>query len=317
MKTFCYLIVYAMLAGFPTYSQGVSYKFRIRFSDYSPLSNSKFILSGSLLSTDPQGIIKSRYSDEVSYVNIESADVQKYKIMYPVEGRAILPKDANTFVDIYVAKPESNPLKSLQSEIIASQRSMQNKAVVKLQEESRKGYDRIVALLNKSTIDETQLAKGRLEFFPLISTALNNYLNEARNFNDAFSSLGKTLNNRGSYDQLSKAIYNYNDIFNLLNANKDVYQQAIATYWNSKELALKFSNVVDFSIEELHRPFILEVNYHFIKRIYEANDETNKKDRLKLQKVLSYDMDQLSSTMSRRLLSIGERITVLNSLLNQ
>lgn len=316
MRTFCYVLIYAMFAGVSTYGQGVSYKFRIRFSDYSPLANSKFILSGSLLSTDPQGIINSKYSDEITYVNIESANVQKYKIMYPLEGRAILPKDANTFVDIYVAKPESNPLKNLQSEIVASQRSMQNKAIVKLQEESRKGYDRIVALLSKSTIDEAQLSKGRLEFFPLISTALNNYLNEARNFNDAFSALSKTLNNRGSYDQLSKAIYNYNDIFNLLNANKDLYQQAIATYWNSKELALKFSNVVDFAIEELHRPFILEVNYHFINRIYEANDEPNKKERLKLQKALSNDMDQLSSTVSRRLLSIGERITVLNSLLN-
>ena len=128
--------------------------------------------------------------------------------------------------------------------------------------------------------------------------------------------LSSALNNKQSYDQLAKAIYDYNAIYDLLNANKSAYEQAIATYWNSKELSLKFSSVVDNAIENFHRPYILEINYTYINRIYQANAETNKKKRAELQNDLSKDMQTLSAAMSRRLSELGDNITNINTLLN-
>lgn len=313
MKTLISLFVLIFCSSFDTYSQDVEYKFRIRYGNYNPLANSIFIISGNRLSTDPQGIINLRFSDKINYVNIGTDGKNNYEIKYPLEGRAILPKDPSTFIDIYIEKPTPDPLKQIKAEIRNSQASMQSAIISKLQEESRKGYDGIVELLNNKNTDEAQLTKGRLEFLPLISTALNNYLNEARNFNDAFLALSNALNNAASYEQLNNAIYKYNDIFNLLNANKDLYQQAIATYWQSKELSLKFSNLVDFAIEDLHRPFILEVNYTYIQRIYDLNKESNKNKKKEQAQILKSEMQELSASMSRRLLSLGERITTMNT----
>jgi len=294
-------------------AQGIPYKFRIRYGDYTPLANTGFIISGYRLTTDPQGIIDLKFTEEINYVNIESISNKEYEIRYPLEGKAFLPKDPNTFIDIYVARPGPDPLMQIRADIKRSQTAFQNVLIEKLEEESRKGYDGIIELLNEKHIDEARLMEGKLEFLPLISSALNNYLNEARNFNDAFLALSKSLNNNGSYEQLNNTIYKYNDIFNLLNANRDIYQQAIATYWNSKELSLKFSNLIDFAIEDLHRPFILEINYTLINRLYEFSQEKNKRKRKEDGKVLQRDMEVLSSSMSRRLLSLGERITNMNA----
>ncbi|EOR92922.1 hypothetical protein ADIARSV_4010 [Arcticibacter svalbardensis MN12-7] len=316
MRTRGYAVIFLSLLLHTVSAQGINYKFRVRYGDYSPLANSTFIISGYRLSTDPQGIISFKCANEINYVNIESAALNKYEIKYPQEGRAVLPKDPGTFVDIYVAQPVPDPLKQIKAEITSSQSTFQTKIIKKLEEESRKGYNGIVELLNTKNVDEAQLEKGRLEFFPLISLALNNYLNESRNFNDAVLALSNSLNNKGAYEQLNSAIYSYNDIFNLVNANKDIYQQAIATYWNSKELSLKFSNLIDFAMEDLHRPYILEVNYTYINKIYEINRETNKNKKKKQQEELKLQLGDLSSAMSRRLVSLGERITNMNTLLN-
>lgn len=315
MKYTAYFITLGCLVTQPILAQGINYKFRVRYADYTPYKSSGFIISGQRLSTDPQGVISFKCSEELSYVNIESSDLKQYEIMYPLEGKAILPKDPGTFIDIYIKKPAGDPVKQIRAEIASTQASMQNKIIKKLEDESRKGYDKIVELLNNKDIDESALAEGRMEFFPLISSALNNYVNESRNFNDAFLSLSGSLTNKGAYEQLNGSIYAYNEIFNLLNANKDIYQQAIATYWNSKELSLKFSNLIDFAIEDLHRPFILEVNYTFINRFYDLNKETNKNKKKASLEYLKKDMEIFSSSMERRLVSLGERVTNMNSLL--
>ena len=314
MKLF--LVMFLVLAGLQLKGQVITYKFRIRYADYSPMSNSKFIISGQGLTTDPQGVIDLKISPTISYVNIGSPDAKVYEIKYPLEGKAVLPKDPSVFVDIFVSKPSPDELKMVTAQIMSSQATLQSNILKRLDADSKKGYDQIVGLLQSKNLDDTVLARGRLQFFPLISSALNNYLNEARNFNDAFLMLSSALNNKQSYDQLSKAIYDYNAIFDLLNANKSAYEQAIATYWNSKELSLKFSSVVDNAIENFHRPYILEINYTYINRIYQANAETNRGRRAALQNDLSKDMQTLSAAMSHRLNELGDNIITINTLLN-
>jgi hypothetical protein len=297
-------------------AQTINYKFRIRYNDYSPLANSNFVISGHSLATDPQGIINMEVSSTISYVNIGSSDVKLYEIKYPLEGKAVLPKDPGVFVDIFVAKPAADPLNVISAQVAKSQAAFQSAIFQKLDEQSKRGYDEIVEVLKKKNLDDSTLVNGRLEFFPLISSALNNYLNEARNFNDSFMILSTSLDTKGAYDALNQHIYSYNEIFNLLNANKSAYEQAIATYWNSKELSLKFSNLIDFAIEDFHKPYILEVNYTFIPRIYQTNAESNKRKKEKMQKDLSADMNSLSDAMTRRLNALGEQITSMNTLLN-
>ena len=297
-------------------AQTITYKFRIRFDDYGAMANSNFIISGESLTTDPQGIIDIKLPANIAYVNIGSANTKQYEIKYPLEGKAVLPKDPTVFVDIFVAKPAPDALKTISAQITKSQNTLQSNILKQLDSNSKKGYNEIVELLKTKNPSDTSLAKGRLKFFPLISSVLNNYLNEARNFKDAFLILSNTLNNKASYDQLSSSIDDYNQIFDLLNQNKGTYEQAIATYWNSKELSLKFSNLMDFIIEDFHKPYILDVNYTFTPRLYQETTETDKKRRQVLQQNLSVDMKTTDDAMDRRLSEIGERIASMNTLLN-
>ncbi|NEU07722.1 hypothetical protein GZH53_05310 [Flavihumibacter sp. R14] len=298
-------------------AQTTNYKFRIRYSNYSALASSPFLINGQQLTTDPQGIISLSIPNQITFANIGSVNPKVYTIDYPMEGRANLPKNNSEFVDIYVSKPGPDPVKLAVREIARVSASSDARLVKKLQEESRRGYDSIVRLLStKEKIDDKALSKGRMEFLPLISSALNQYLNEARDANDAFLALKNSLDNTGAFKQFGDAIYSYNDIFELMNGNKSTYEQAINTYWNSKELSLKFSNLLDFSIEEIHKPYLLEINYAFIDRFYQYSEEPNKSRKRELGKALADDIASHSASLSRRLNILGERVASFNTLLN-
>ena len=297
-------------------AQTTSYKFRIRFQDYSALSSSRFLINGQLLSTDPQGIINVNIPDQINFANIGSSNPKQYTILYPLEGRASLPKDNSVFVDIYISRPGPDPIKLAVREMARIAASNDAQLIKKLQEETRRGYDSIVLLLSsKDKIDENSLAKGRLEFLPLISSALNKYLNEARDVNDAFATLKSTLDNPAAFKQFIEATLSYNEIFELINGNKSTYEQAINTYWKSKELSLKFSSLIDFSTDEIHKPYLLEINFVFLDRIYQYNEETNKSQKRELGKLLQKDIATHSASLSRRLNILGERIANINTLL--
>ncbi|WP_026897370.1 hypothetical protein [Daejeonella oryzae] len=311
-----YLIIFLNLILLEANAQTTSYKFRIRYSNYSALSNSKFLINGQQLTTDPQGIINLSIPNQITFANIGSSNPKQYIIEYPMEGRANLPKDNLVFVDIYVSKPGPDPVKIVMREMTRIKAGSDAVLIKKLQEESRRGYDSIVSLLSSRVkIDDKLLAKGRMEFLPLISSALYQYLNEARDANDAFSSLKRDPENGAAVQQFTEAILSYNEIFELLNSNKSTYEQAINTYWKSKELSLKFSSLLDYSIEEIHKPYLLEINYTFFDRINEYSKESSKSRKRDLGKALEMDISQHSAALGRKLNSLGERIASFTTLL--
>jgi len=312
-----YLFILLNLLLLEVSAQTTTYKFRIRYSNYSALASSPFLINGQKLTTDPQGIISLSIPNQITFANIGSVNPKSYIIDYPMEGRANLPKDNSIFVDIYVSKPGPDPIKQAVREMARINASSDARLIRKLQEETRRGYDSIVQLLsNREKIDDKALARGRMEFLPLISSALNQYLNEARDANDAFLALKNSMDNAGAFKQFADAILSYNEIFELLNGNKSTYEQAINTYWNSKELSLKFSSLLDFSIEEIHKPYLLEINYAFLDRIYQYNEESNKSRKRELGRALAADIAAHSASLSRRLNILGERVVSFNTLLN-
>ena len=314
MKTTFILLFNLMLI--QATAQTTAYKFRIRYSNYSALSNTKFLINGQQLSTDPQGIISLSIPNQLTFANIGSVDSKLYAIDYPMEGRANLPKDNSVFVDIYVSTPKPDPVKLVAREMARANASADALLLKKLREETRRGYDSIVLLLSrKDKPDDQLLAKGRMEFHPLITSALNKYLNEARDANDAFSALKRVPDNPAAVKQFTEAIVSYNAIFELLNESKSTYEKAIETYWKSKELSLKFSNLVEYSIEEIHKPYLLEINYTFFDRIYDYKQEQNKSRKRELGKALEADITRHSEALARKLNSLGERIASMTTLL--
>ena len=115
------IVLILSLLIFQAQSQTINYKFRIRYEDYSPLANSRFIINGEALATDPQGIISLTIPSQLNFVNIESSNVKAFQIKYPLDGRANLPKDPAITVDIYISKPAKDIVKAIAREVEKTQ----------------------------------------------------------------------------------------------------------------------------------------------------------------------------------------------------
>jgi hypothetical protein len=306
-------------------AQPVRYKFAIRYGDYNPLKNALILINNNRLSTDKDGNVELDIPNDRIYARIESPDPSKYRVKYPANMQVILPKNNSVIIDVYVESPSAstppklaskNEVLQLQKQVERFQQSGDAKVMLAIETANSRLYDSITVLFNEKSVNEARLSQGRLQFFPPISQALHTYLNEARDVKDAFGVLAISLTKKEAYEQYSDAIYSYNAIFELLNSNKSTYEQAIATYWRSKELSIKFSNLIEYMLEEIHKPYILEINQVFLPRLYEFTQEGNGKKRKALEDTLRPDILKHSDALDRRLASMGERISAFITQLN-
>ncbi|MBE7176377.1 MAG: hypothetical protein INR69_08250 [Mucilaginibacter polytrichastri] len=290
-------------------AQSTSYTFRFRYEDYSIFSNQKCVINGQMLATDPQGIVKLPLSNSAFITDVQSADVKQYRIRFPVDGHVLLPKNPSVLVDIFIAKPGND----LRTEAAAQTRAMTDISR-RLDEQTTRMYKAVTALLTQKTVKRADLNKGRMEYLPLISQALNQYLVEVRNFNNAFYRMTLSLTSRKLSDDLAGEIHSYNDVYEVLNANRNTYEQAIATYWGSKELSLKFSNLMGFALDDVHRQTIYETNFTYIRRINELKT-MSKKDVARQKDALTKGISDQSALIGRKITELESRISEMNTLL--
>lgn len=321
-----FLILLLVVCCEQSYAQATRYKFTVRYDNFDPLKNDVILINNQLLNTDNYGNVEALIPSKDITASVSSPATEKYRIKYPVNMQIVLPRSESLVIDIFIEKPykpsaavkaaTAEDIKKIQQTIERYQRSNDAQLTKNIQLSVSKLYDSIEVLMGEKTVNKEELKNGRLQFMPVISQALNHYLNEAKDLADAFSALSFSLNKPEAYDQFSTAVYSYNEIFELINANKSTYEQAIEHYWESRELSLKFSNLVEYALEEVHKPYILEINTVFTGRIYEYTAETNAAKRKKLMVNLKEDMTSHSESLLRRLNSLSERVASLNTRLS-
>lgn len=310
----------------PSLAQATRYKFTVRYDNFDPLKNDVILINNQLLNTDNYGNVEALIPSRDITASVSSPAIDKYRIKYPVNMQIVLPKSESLVIDIFIERPykpssavkaaTAEDIRKVQQTIERYQRSNDAVLTKSIQQSVSRLYDSIEALIGEKSANKEELKKGRLQFMPVISQALNHYLNEAKDLADAFNALAVSLNKPEAYDQFATAVYSYNEIFELINANKSTYEQAIEHYWESRELSLKFSNLVEYALEEVHKPYILEINTVFTGKIYEFTGETNVSKRKKIGTVLKDDMILHADALRRRLNSLGERIAALNTRLS-
>lgn len=308
-------IILLLLPAFGASSQVTRYRFKVRFEDYNPLKNAVIIVNNQRLGTDDNGVVDVDIPAQLDRAYVESPNTASFTIKYPPNAQVSLPKKASEEIIIFIARPSlrsanitREDLKKMQESILDYEKSSDAKLVRTIEASSRRMYDSILNLLRGKHRDEEKIREGRLAFYPLVSEAMNHFLNEARDLKDAFAAMGTSLTRKEAYDQFGRAVYSYNEIYELLNTNKNTYEQAIATYWNSRELGFRFSNLMDYTLEEIHKPYVLEMNDSFRDRMYAFASETNRARKKELQLALEKDMAEHASVLGRRLNSLGERI---------
>lgn len=99
------------------------------------------------------------------------------------------------------------------------------------------------------------------EAFPLISATVNDYLNESKDFKDAFQMLGlQATESRQAHARLTEAIEQYNRAFEKLNKERLTYEKYVATFWKSDMESFEFKSLMDYILGDVHNVSILTLN---------------------------------------------------------
>ncbi|HEX6892366.1 MAG TPA: hypothetical protein VF141_16780 [Chryseolinea sp.] len=99
------------------------------------------------------------------------------------------------------------------------------------------------------------------EAFPLISATINDYLNEAKDFKDAFQMLGvKATESRQANAHLVEAIEQYGRAFEKLNKNRLTYEKYVSTFWKNDVESFEFKSLMDYILGDVHNVNILTLN---------------------------------------------------------
>jgi hypothetical protein len=155
---------------------------------------------------------------------------------------------------------------------------------------------------------------GRDTSFPKISFTLNTYVNEARDLSDALKLADLALTEKGARDQLIDAIKTYNPVYEELNSRKDEYEKSIGAFWQSKELSYNFLNLTEFSLNEIHRPYILPLN-DLLEKMNRYSIAQGGKAKRELKKEILDEAERATKDLDRRLVILGEKSNTLQTIL--
>jgi len=175
-----------------------------------------------------------------------------------------------------------------------------------------------VRALIKSKADQiaTLAASGRSvsvgskdDAYPLISNTLMDYINEAKDFKDAFGMLGlQATESRQALAKLSDATEQYNRAFEKLNKERLTYEQYVATFWNSDVRTLEFKSLLDYALGDLHGVNILTLN----QKIATINDIANGR-----VKHIGEKKKELEKDISEEVLKLDKRLQELERRTNR
>ena len=322
-------LVFLVVTASPVAGQTNKYKILVEHETKGVARNFALLVNGENVITNDGGIINLTLNAAVDNVLVQSFNKQQYVIRYPDNGTILLPRNPQDVIRVLVGEPSSRELsdtykKKIAAELLMLQKKLDsiNVSNETLKTSLLKKIDSLLAEAKKNNINEEELRTeremmlGRDQYFPEISAALAGYVNEARDLNDAFSNLSLAFSRREAYDQLIQSIKNYNEVYEKLNAHNTGYEKAITDFWKSRELGYSFHNLMDFALNEIHRPYVLPLN-DVSRKINEYYTLTNKRDKRTLKQEILNNLDDSSRQLSRRIIILAEKantiITILKS----
>jgi hypothetical protein len=183
-----------------------------------------------------------------------------------------------------------------------------------------------VRALVKSKITEVTMITGassrnvgvgtKDDAYNVVSNALSDYINEAKDLKDAFAMLGvQATESRQALSKLADAMEQYNRAFENLNKERLTFEKYVSVFWKRDVLTLEFRNLMDYTLGDVHAVNILTLNQKVslindianarIKRPGEAKKELAKDISIEVAK-LDKQLQELDRRSNRLLYQLGE-----------
>jgi hypothetical protein len=142
--------------------------------------------------------------------------------------------------------------------------------------------------------------------YPVISSTLTDYINEAKDLKDAYQFLGiQATESRQALAKLTDAMEQYNRAFEKLNKERLTYEKYVDIFWKRDILTLEFKNLMDYALGDLHSVNILTLN----QKISLINDIANSRIKRagEAKKELAKDISEEVPRLDKRLQELERR----------
>ena len=191
----------------------------------------------------------------------------KMVIIYPAGGIAKVPKDPDAAIEFYVGESpkviftkamaiSNNELQKSLSKLGVKQDGIEE-SLNAYREEMQKLYDIKLADLQ----DQMDLASRRDTFYPILASAINNYINEAKDVKDAFKFVARNaFEDPQALQVLTDAINSYNVAYENLNRNYSGYERTVNELWQSEAKTTEVRDLFSYALGELHSANIFTLN---------------------------------------------------------
>lgn len=273
-----------LLAFASAFSQAVSLKGQL-LQDTKIISNYTVLIDGKPETTDDAGIFTAEIASSVKQVKIQTSD-QKYVIVYPRDGKILVPKDASLITEIIVASFKSNDYLKEYLTVSKQIKDSIGKSQGQIKSLNTR-LDSITSMLHKLNYTDTDLRsakeiqEGKDRNVYDITKDLEDYSRNAQNLLSAFKYVSDyAFSNSKAILQISEAVLNYNQVYDRLDGKKAYYQKTINDYWGSDE-AGSFKNIVDLAMDTIHTQKIYPLR-DLLQQINDYFNTNNKSPQLKL-----------------------------------
>lgn len=204
--------------------------------------------------------------------SVQFADVvirdNNWQILYPVDSKVPVPADPN-FVTTIIVSGNNGSIGSSKDESIIKYNKLESllKEVGTTNTELKNFLEKFIELEAKRLeISEAEL-KQELErkeerdtLFTKISPILNEYILRINNLKNNFEMYyQQAFVSTPAVEHLNQAIRAYNPVFESIYNNKNEWQNGINSAWDAV-LSENFSNQVNYMIDEIHTPYVLQLN---------------------------------------------------------
>jgi tetratricopeptide (TPR) repeat protein len=321
-KLFIYLLIF-FAASFPVFSQTVFIKGKVFDEKKNPVKNLNIRFTGVAdIVTTGQGEFILELPSAVNQLNA-SVSNSEYKILYPVDGNVAVPGSADIVLNIVVSKEASsnensvndlvkkyNEMKTLLGDLGVTQNELVEYLKKFVEIESAR-----IETDEKNLRDAIERSKRREEIYPVLSSAMLNYLLKAQNIKNYFKNTATmAFMDIAAHDQLAEALIAYNKAFNEINNNRLAYINDVTINWN-KSIAEELNRVNEYALDEIHLPHVLRLNeaINSINKILRGHiDSRSERDNLRASTIKL--IDSVTTELDIRLQVLDRRI---NTLLNE
>ena len=166
---------------------------------------------------------------------------------------------------------------------------------------------RVIEIDKSTTVVTRNLAvANKDDAYPVISSTLTDYINEAKDLKDAYQFLGiQATESRQALAKLTDALEQYNRAFEKLNKERLTYEKYVDIFWKRDVLTLEFKNLMDYALGDLHSVNILTLN----QKISTINDIANARIKRagEAKRELAKDISEEVPRLDKRLQELERR----------